>query len=201
MLMVELGPKRVAPLRRCAAKDCCRQSTNRAYSRRSSQGGIIQAVPPYDLWLMKIDLGNYTLPQLKQLDARIEKEIARRQSDAKASILKKLTRMAGEYGWSLEEVLGDAAALPPMKADPGRSAEKAPVPVKYRHPSKQDLAWSGRGRKPQWVEAWLAHGGALDALAIAAEKFAKKQQQAARITTAASASPANKNASDAAFVS
>jgi DNA-binding protein H-NS len=150
---------------------------------------------------MKIDLGNYTLPQLKQLDARIEKEIARRQSDAKASVLKKLTRMAGEYGWTLEEVLGDAAALPPMKADPGHSAEKkAPVPMKYRHPSKQDLAWSGRGRKPQWVDAWLSHGGALDALAIAAEKFAKKQQQAARITTAASAQPAKKNASDEAAI-
>ncbi|HJV25988.1 MAG TPA: H-NS histone family protein [Aromatoleum sp.] len=146
---------------------------------------------------MKTDLGTYTLPQLKQLDARIEKEIARRQSDAKAAMLKKLTRMASEYGWSLEEVLGDAAALPPMKADPGRTTEKkAPVPVKYRHPSKQDLAWSGRGRKPQWVEAWLHHGGALDALAIAAEKFAKKQQQAARITTTANASPVNKSAPD-----
>jgi DNA-binding protein H-NS len=28
--------------------------------------------------------------------------------------------------------------------------------VKYRHPENAELCWSGRGRKPKWVEAWLA---------------------------------------------
>jgi len=38
----------------------------------------------------------------------------------------------------------------------------APSPaflVKYRHPEFPDLSWSGRGKKPKWVEAWLQTAG------------------------------------------
>lgn len=35
----------------------------------------------------------------------------------------------------------------------------------YQHPEHPNLRWSGRGRKPKWVEAWLATpGNTLDAL-------------------------------------
>lgn len=43
------------------------------------------------------------------------------------------------------------------------SAKKSELP--YRHPDNADLEWSGRGRKPKWVEVWLAEGGTLEALA------------------------------------
>lgn len=40
--------------------------------------------------------------------------------------------------------------------------------TKYRHPENPDLCWTGRGRKPKWVEQWLATAGAtLDQLLIA----------------------------------
>ncbi len=35
----------------------------------------------------------------------------------------------------------------------------------YRHPSNLlDLQWSGKGRKPAWVEEWIANGGTIDEL-------------------------------------
>lgn len=39
--------------------------------------------------------------------------------------------------------------------------------VAYRHPENADLEWSGRGRKPKWVEHWLEQGGTLDQLTVA----------------------------------
>ncbi len=130
---------------------------------------------------MTMTLKSYTLPQLKQLGARIAKEITKQESAGKASFLKRLKKMASEHGLSLDDVLGNAAHAKRQKPVTAKlaSTPKAPLPVKYRHPSNKELTWSGRGRKPRWVEAWLANGGALDALATAAEKFAKKQQRKA----------------------
>jgi DNA-binding protein H-NS len=40
------------------------------------------------------------------------------------------------------------------------------VKVKYRHPENVELEWTGRGRKPKWVEAWVANGGSIDNLLV-----------------------------------
>lgn len=132
---------------------------------------------------MTENLSSYSLPQLKQLHARIEKEIAKQESAGKASVLKKLQKLAKEHGLTLDDVLGGTAQVKPMKSvSKAPAVPKAPLPVKYRHPSKQDLAWSGRGRRPQWVDAWLSNGGALDALMTSAQKFEKKLKRKAEVS-------------------
>ncbi|NMF88119.1 H-NS histone family protein [Aromatoleum petrolei] len=127
---------------------------------------------------MTQNLRRYTLPQLKQLSARIAKEITRQESAGKASMLKQIQKMAREHGLSLDELVGPSGkiqtkpATAPTKAIP---ATRAPLPAKYRHPSNKELAWSGRGRRPLWVEAWLANDGAMEALATATQKFGQRQ--------------------------
>ena len=39
-------------------------------------------------------------------------------------------------------------------------------PAGYRHPENVELEWTGRGRKPKWVEAWLASGSTLENLLV-----------------------------------
>lgn len=59
-----------------------------------------------------------------------------------------------------------------------RKAEKLrldALPAKYMHPSNRALAWSGEGRQPAWIDMWIAQGGTLYALQIAAEKMAMRQ--------------------------
>lgn len=41
-----------------------------------------------------------------------------------------------------------------------------PGAIKYRHPNNSQLTWSGRGKKPAWVTAWLNSGGSLEDLEV-----------------------------------
>lgn len=96
------------------------------------------------------------LDQLKQLKKDIEKAInsyeARRLADAR----KALEAKAAELGVSLSEVMGGKPA----------KAAKAAVSAKYAHPENAAITWSGRGRKPKWVEAALAAGKTMADLEI-----------------------------------
>lgn len=48
-----------------------------------------------------------------------------------------------------------------------RATSKPACPgAPYRHPTDHGMAWSGRGRKPKWVENWLNDGGSLDDLKV-----------------------------------
>ncbi|HLO65300.1 MAG TPA: ParB/RepB/Spo0J family partition protein [Azonexus sp.] len=45
-----------------------------------------------------------------------------------------------------------------------RTTTTGKIEALYTHPENADLAWTGRGRKPKWVEAWLDNGGTLEQL-------------------------------------
>ncbi|PTU69231.1 hypothetical protein DBB33_07145 [Chromobacterium haemolyticum] len=38
--------------------------------------------------------------------------------------------------------------------------------VRYAHPDEPMLTWTGRGRKPLWVQRWLSSGGELADLEV-----------------------------------
>lgn len=102
------------------------------------------------------ELDSLSLDQLKNLKKGIEKAInsyeARRLADAR----KALEAKAAELGVSLAEILGGK----PTKA------AKAAVAAKYAHPENAAITWSGRGRKPKWVEAALDAGKTMADLEI-----------------------------------
>jgi len=102
-----------------------------------------------------VDLSNIALVELKSLLAQIPKEIERRQKADKINALKEIEAFAAERGFALSELLGESPA----------KKERAPVAVKYKHPTDTALAWTGRGRQPKWVVAFLANGGTIEQLA------------------------------------
>lgn len=143
------------------------------------------------------DLTEYTLAQLKQLQARIVKEVAKREIDKKAALLKRLRKLARDEGVELEELLGTNASTTAQDKDPKATkksrtsiVKKAPLPVKYRNPNNLEQGWSGRGRKPAWFEAWINNGGSLDALENAAQSKGHKK---AITAASASAEPVDQN--------
>jgi len=55
-----------------------------------------------------------------------------------------------------------------IETDAKPSISKYGIAIKYRHPDNAELEWTGRGRKPKWVEHCLTNGMTLQQLEIAA---------------------------------
>lgn len=105
-----------------------------------------------------MDISTLAISELKSLLEKIPAEIKRREKSEKARLRKELEEFALKNGYSLDELLGEAAE----KAN----KLKKPVAVKFRHPQEGDLTWTGRGRQPKWVEAFLSAGGTLEQLTV-----------------------------------
>jgi len=103
-----------------------------------------------------MELSALTIPQLKDLLNQIPAEIKRREKAEKANLLKDLEKLASERGFSLSDVIG---------GDVEKKA-KGSVAIKFRSPSDVNLAWTGRGRQPKWVQEHIANGGTVQDLAV-----------------------------------
>jgi DNA-binding protein H-NS len=80
---------------------------------------------------------------LLALQTTITEAIAERRAAERRELAQKLEDLATSSGFSLPELLGRPRAA--------RAAKKEPSAVLYRHPSKPNLTWSGRGRRPKWL--------------------------------------------------
>jgi DNA-binding protein H-NS len=101
-----------------------------------------------------MELSNLSFTELVALKSDVEIEIKHREHEEKSKAKKQIVELAKAYGLSIEEVLG--------KGTPVRK----PVEAKYRHPQHPELTWTGRGRKPVWVQELLAAGKTLQDLMI-----------------------------------
>lgn len=120
-----------------------------------------------------MEIGKLSVSELRKLLRRVEGEIKRREDFAKRDLLKKMQRLAADHGMSLDEVVGKAErpAKAPRNATPkparAAKAKKATVAPKYSNPDDGSMTWTGRGRKPLWVQKALEEGKSLDDLLIA----------------------------------
>ena len=105
-----------------------------------------------------MELSTLSISQLRDLQQQIPAELKRRESQEKAEALVKLRAMAKTLGFSIEELMEKEAKV--------KSPSGGKVKVKYRHPENAELEWTGRGRKPKWVEAWLAAGNTIESLLV-----------------------------------
>lgn len=105
-----------------------------------------------------MDLSTLSVSQLRDLQQQIPAEIKKREAQEKVNALNELRAFAKSRGFSIEELLA--------KENKVKAASGIKVKVKYRHPDNAELEWTGRGRKPKWVEAWLASGGSLEQILV-----------------------------------
>lgn len=99
--------------------------------------------------------GNLSLSELQELKFIVEKKIEARAGQERAALIEKMDAMAKERGFAGLDALvgtGDAAAKPKRKS----------VAPKYRNPANPDETWTGRGRKPRWIQEILDASGSLD---------------------------------------
>lgn len=104
-----------------------------------------------------ISLANLSVTDLQQLEADIEVEIKKRDQQKFAEARLQILAIAQSVGIDVKDIMGKTTAKKPSSK---------PVAAKYRNPTDAGQMWSGRGRKPKWVEALLAEGKNLVDLGI-----------------------------------
>ncbi|MFA3921097.1 H-NS histone family protein [Ruegeria hyattellae] len=105
---------------------------------------------------MKIDLKKMSAADLKALAKDIEETLVHAEKEALSKALKEIHKVAKSYGVTLEEVIAHFSG--PKK--------KAKAAAKYRNPEDPKQTWTGRGRKPNWVNDAIKAGKSIDDLEI-----------------------------------
>lgn len=118
---------------------------------------------------MKFDLKNLSRKELEKLQRDVSKALERVGEQEKKAALDAAEKAARAHGFSLKELTGAktagaAAQKPPASKPAGKKSGdgRAKVAPKFRNPADPEQTWSGRGRKPKWVEAHIAAGGSMD---------------------------------------
>ncbi len=99
---------------------------------------------------------------LKQIDQLTKEAEKLRQSEVSAAIADIRAKMA-QYGITVSDIVGKERKTRAKKERKSATAGRKVAP-KYR--GKSGELWTGRGRRPAWVEAELASGRTLEDLAI-----------------------------------
>lgn len=99
---------------------------------------------------MSIDISSLSVSELERLKGSIDSAIANRRDTELMNLRNAIDEMLEEAGFTLEEVLQ------------ARPTKKRVIKPKYSNPANPEQTWSGRGRKPNWVEEWTSTGRSLD---------------------------------------
>lgn len=130
------------------------------------------------------DLQSLSLKDLKKLQEKVEKEIAKRSDQSRKTLHKKILKLAEAEGLDINEFLpridkepqprrkkapvvkAKASKVKAPKTPKAPKAPKAPAQVAPKYFSRIDpnITWSGRGRQPEWVRTWIENGGMLEEL-------------------------------------
>jgi DNA-binding protein H-NS len=94
----------------------------------------------------------FPLKDLLNLQAILNEAVEARRTTEKTELLDKMAALASDSGYSLDELLGEKA--------------KKTVKIRYRNPDDPTITWTGRGRKPKWLEALLEAGRSLEEFSV-----------------------------------
>lgn len=106
---------------------------------------------------MSIDLNSLSIRELEVLIESALALIETKRAEARVSARAEIEKIAADAGVSVEELLG-LNARKPKKVD----SVKKPVADKYRNPKDFTQTWTGRGKRPRWLQEMLDRGGKLE---------------------------------------
>lgn len=103
--------------------------------------------------MSNVDISNLSVLELERLKGSIESAIANRRDSELLNLREAIEDMIERSGFTLEEII---------EVMQSRPSKKRIVKAKYSNPNNPEQTWSGRGRKPSWVEEWIASGHDLN---------------------------------------
>lgn len=100
-----------------------------------------------------IDLSNLPTPELNKLAKNIDEELKQREIEERKDAKARIRELAASIGMTPEEVLGIESAKRTTAGEP-----------KFRNPDNPDQTWTGKGKRPNWLNEALAQGRPLEEL-------------------------------------
>lgn len=110
---------------------------------------------------MTVQLDNLSIEELEEVISSARQRIEEKREEAVARARADIERIAASTGYSLEDLLGMNRPRPRAAARPHR-----PVAEKYRNPRDPSQSWSGRGKRPRWLQDLLEKGATLESLQV-----------------------------------
>jgi DNA-binding protein H-NS len=98
------------------------------------------------------DLSKYSLAKLRALEEQVNDALKTHHFLSISKAREQILHIARNAGLTEKQVLAIKAPVP------GKPA----AAVTYTNPDDPAQQWSGRGRQPAWVKAWLAAGKSLE---------------------------------------
>lgn len=102
-------------------------------------------------------LENMDLEDLKDLRKKLDRAITSYETRKRQEALSAIEQAAKEHGFKLADLLGEGKS--------GKVRKSTGSSVKYVNPDNPQQTWSGRGRRPQWVNDALESGRVLEDMA------------------------------------
>lgn len=103
---------------------------------------------------MDFDLDKMSLKELRDMRSKLDRAISSYEDRRRREAIQAAEEAARAHGFNLAELTGSAPRKPNT------------VAPKYAHPENPSLTWTGRGRKPRWVQENLDAGKSLEDLLI-----------------------------------
>jgi DNA-binding protein H-NS len=103
---------------------------------------------------MARELDRMSLRELQELEFKVRKARANVQERSKADLRKKVETMIADAGFKVSDIFG------------GRGGKGRKVAAKYANPDNPSETWTGRGRKPRWLNAKLQDGAKIEKFLI-----------------------------------
>ena len=98
------------------------------------------------------------LDALKEMRKNVDRAISSYETRKRKEALSALEQAAREHGFKLSDLVAD------QKPGKARRSGEAGAESAYVNPENSDETWSGRGRRPRWVNDALAAGRTLEDL-------------------------------------
>jgi len=101
-----------------------------------------------------MEFSKLSIDDLNKLISRAQKEINKKEKAKIQALRSELEDIAkSRSGLSVEEVFG---------FDTKKKKNKTVGEAKYRNPNNVEQTWTGRGKRPHWIQQALAKNGSLD---------------------------------------
>lgn len=101
------------------------------------------------------NLEDMSLKELKQLQKDVDAAINDFQDRERRKALEEVEAFARERGLTMSDL-----------SELSTKRKRKPATAKYANPADPSQTWTGRGRRPRWVEAALSSGKSMEDMVI-----------------------------------